>query len=236
MRPLGFEPRTPALSEQCSSQAELRPHQKKSPSSFIKVFKPTFSKLNMVKGMYHYIKQAWKKPDEETLRKRMIEWRAAPAFDRVEKPLRLDRARSVGYKDKKGFVVIRVRVIRGGHKRSRPNKARRSKRLHTNKNLKMSYKWIAENRVAKKYTNLEVLNSYLIGKDGINYFFEVICVDPSRPEIKSDSNMSWLYRPGNKKRSLRGLTSAGKKSRGLRSKSPSNKNRPSVRVGKARGK
>lgn len=186
--------------------------------------------------MYHYIKQAWKKPDEKALRERMIEWRKSPVFSRVDKPLRLDRARSIGYKDKKGFVVIRARLIRGGHKRPRPNKGRRSKRLHINKNLKMSYKWIAENRVQKQYPNLEVLNSYPIGKDGIHYFFEVVCVDPERPEIRNDSTINWVTKPGNKKRSLRGLTSAGKKSRGLRSKSPTNKNRPSVRVGKGRGK
>jgi large subunit ribosomal protein L15e len=148
----------------------------------------------------------------------------------------LDRARALGYKDKKGFIVIRVRVKRGGHKRPRPNKKRRSKRLHARKNLKMSYKWIAEQRVERKYKNLTVLNSYMIGKDGINYFFEVICVDASRPEIKNDKTINWVVKPVNKKRTMRGLTSAGKKSRGLRSKHPANKARPSVRAGKRRGK
>lgn len=179
--------------------------------------------------MYHYIRQAWKKPDAKTLRERMIAWRDSEAFVKVDKPLRLDRARSLGYKDKKGFVVIRARVQRGGHKRPRPNKGRRSKRLHTNKNLITNYRGIAEQRVAKKFTNLEVLNSYLIGKDGIHYFYEIICVDPHMPEIKSDPVMKWVTNKANTRRALRGLTSAGKKSRGLRSKSPSNKNRPSVR-------
>jgi len=190
----------------------------------------------MVKGLYHYLKQAWKKPDNVTLRQRMIEWRKSKVFTRVDKPLRLDRARALGYKDKKGFVIIRVRVKRGGHKRPRPNKGRRSKRLHTRKNLKMSYKWIAEQRVERKYKNLTVLNSYLIGKDGQHYFYEVICVDPSRPEIKNDKTINWVTKKENKKRALRGLTSAGKKSRGLRSKNPTNKSRPSVRAGGRKGK
>jgi len=190
----------------------------------------------MTKGMYHYIRKAWKKPDKKTLRERMIEWRKSGVFTKVEKPLRLDRARALGYKDKKGFVIIRIRIKRGGHKRPRPNKGRRSKRLHTRKVLKMSYKWIAEQRVAKKYKNLEVLNSYVIGRDGINYFYEVICVDPAKPEIKKDKKMNWITKGTNKKRALRGLTSAAKKSRGLRSKHPSNKARPSVRAGKRRGK
>ncbi len=173
----------------------------------------------MAKGMYYYIKQAWKKPDKATLRERMVEWRKSNVFTKVDKPLRLDRARALGYKDKKGFIVIRVRVKRGGHKRTRPNKGRRSKRLHTRKNLKMNYKGIAEARVQKKYKNLEVLNSYMIGKDGINYFYEVICVDPEKPEIKKDKTINWICKPKNKKRALRGRTSAGKKSRGLRKNS-----------------
>ena len=171
----------------------------------------------MAQGMYHYIKQAWKKPDKETLRKRMTEWRKGEVFTRVDKPLRLDKARALGYQDKKGIVIIRVRIKRGGHKRTRPNKGRRSKRMHTRKNLKMNYKWIAEARVQRKYKNLEVLNSYPIGKDGMNYFYEVILIDPQREEIKSDKKLNWL--PSNKKRALRGLTSSAKKSRGLRHRS-----------------
>ncbi len=188
------------------------------------------------RGMYYYIKQAWKKPDDKTLRERMIAWRASDVFTRVDKPLRLDRARALGYKDKTGYVVIRVRLNRGGHVRPRPNKGRRSKRMHTNKNLKMSYQWIAEQRVSKKFTNLEVLNSYPLGKDGKHYFFEVICVDPQRPEIKNDKTINWITKPQNQNRPERGITTAGKKSRGLENKSPTSKVRPSVRAGKGRGK
>ena len=190
----------------------------------------------MAKGMYYYIKQAWKKPDSKTLRERMIGWRKSNAVTKVDKPLRLDRARELGYKDKKGFVIARVRLKRGGHKKSRPNAGRRSKRMTTRKTLKMNYKWIAEQRAQRKYTNLEVLNSYNIGKDGIHYFFEVILVDPSKPEIKNDKTISWITKTQNKKRVLRGLTSAGKKSRGLRNKHPTSKTRPSVRAGGRRGK
>jgi large subunit ribosomal protein L15e len=183
-----------------------------------------------VKGMYYYIKQAWKKPDTKVLRERMIEWRQSPAFVQVDKPLRLDKARALGYKDKKGMVVVRVRVMRGGHKRPRPHKGRRSKRLHTRKNLKMNYQWIAEQRVGKKFTNLEVLNSYQIGKDGVHYFFEVIMVDPERPEIKNDPTLSWVGKGASRGRVFRGLTSAAKKSRGLRHKGKELKVRPSARA------
>ena len=188
------------------------------------------------KGMYHYVKQAWKKPEKKTLRERMIDWRKSNVFTKVDKPLRIDRARTLGYKAKKGFVVIRVRIKRGGHKRPRPNKGRRSKRLHARKNLKMNYKWISEQRVERKYKNLVVLNSYVIGRDGQHYFYEVICVDPQRPEIKNDKTINWICKSENQKRTMRGLTSAGKKSRGLRNKHPTSKVRPSVRAGKRRGK
>lgn len=190
----------------------------------------------MTKGMYYYVRQAWKKPDKSTLRERMIEWRKSPAQVKVENPLRIDRARALGYKAKKGFSIIRIRIKRGGHKRPRPNKGRRSKRLTVRKTLKMNYKWIAETRVQRKHTNLEVLNSYVLGRDGMNYFYEVICVDPERPEIKNNRTTKWVKNPANKKRVLRGKTSAARKSRGLRSKSPMNKSRPSVRAGKRRGK
>ncbi len=190
----------------------------------------------MTKGLSYYLRKAWKKPDKKILRERMIEWRKGNVLTKVDKPLRLDRAHSLGYKDKKGFVVIRARLKRGGHKRPRPNKGRRSKRLHARKTLKMNYKWIAEQRAERKFKNLVVLNSYLIGKDGVHYFYEVIMVDPNKPEIKKDKKLNWICKKQNQKRSMRGLTSAGKKSRGLRSKSPTIKSRPSVRAGKRRGK
>ncbi len=174
----------------------------------------------MVKGLYHYLRQAWKKPDKKTLRDRMVEWRKTDSIVKVDKPLRLDRARALGYRDKKGFVILRVRIKRGGHKRPRPNKGRRSKRLHTRKTLQMNYKGIAEQRADKKYKNLEVLNSYAIGKDGINYFYEVIMIDPNKPEINKDKKINWICKPKNQNRALRGLTSAGKKARGLRTKNP----------------
>lgn len=176
-----------------------------------------------MKGTAYYIRQAWKKPDAKILRERMIEWRKGNVLTAVDKPLRLDRARALGYKAKKGFVIIRVRIKRGGHKRPRPNKGRRSKRMHTRKNLVMNYKWIAEQRAQKKFTNLEVLNSYQIGKDGINYFYEVIMVDANAPEIKSDKKINWIAKSGNRKRALRGLTSAAKKARGLRNRNPQNR-------------
>src|SRR3990167_2729634 len=128
----------------------------------------------MTKGMYHYIKESWKSPDVKTLRERMIVWRAGESIVKVDKPLRLDRARALGYKAKVGFVVVRVRVNRGGKQRSRHKHGRKSRKQHVRKILKMNYQWISEIRATNHHPNLEVLNSYLIGKDGKHAFYEVI--------------------------------------------------------------
>ena len=186
-------------------------------------------------GIAKYLREAWKKPDVKTLRARMIEWRKSGLITRVEKPLRLDRARALGYKAKKGVTVVRVKLKRGGHKRSRPNKARRTKRLHIRKNLKMNYKEIAEQKVSRKFSNMEVLNSYQVGKDGMNYFFEVILVDRVAPEIKSDKQLGAFVKAP-KRRALRGVSSAGRKARGLRNSSvKAPKVRPSLRANRGRG-
>jgi len=194
----------------------------------------------MVKGLSHYLREAWKKTDRELLHSKMIKWRAGQAIEKVDRPLRLDRARSVGYKAKKGIVVVRVRVKRGGRKRVRVGVKGRKTRKQTNrKTLKMNYRQIAEIRAARKYKNLEVLNSYWIGKDGKHYYFEVILIDSERNEIKSDRTLKWIGNGKNNKRAERGLTSAGKKARGLKSKrgkSQDLKVRPSLRAWNRRGK
>lgn len=190
----------------------------------------------MAHGVYHYLAQAWKRPDNKVLKERMIEWRRSDAATVVEKPLRLDRARALGYKAKKGFVVIRIRVLRGGRKRERQGvKGRKSRKQHHRKILKMSYQWVAEIRAARKYPNLEVLNSYLLGKDGKHAFFEVIMVDPLRPEISHDPTMAWIGSPANRRRAERGVTSAARKSRGFRNRGHY-KVRPSVGAWDHKGK
>ena len=170
----------------------------------------------MAKGLNHYIKQAWKKPSKEILRPRMVEWRRSDAIVKVERPLRLDRARALGYRAKPGFIVVRVRLMRGGRRSPVKNHGRRSKRKTNLKILKMNYQGVAEQRVARRYNNMEVLNSYWIGQDGIYGFYEVILVDPCHPQIRSDQKINWVCDRANRGRAFRGLTSAGRKSRGLR--------------------
>lgn len=186
--------------------------------------------------MYHYMREAWRNPIREDVQERMIQWRAGNSIIKVDKPLRIDKARVLGYKAKKGFVVVRVRLGRGGRQRPRHKHGRKSRKQHVRKILKMNYKWVAEQRAEKKFANLEVLNSYYIGKDGKYYFFEVLMVDPYRPEIQNDDTINWICRPENKNRAARGLTSSARKSRGLRRKGPGLKVRPSQRAWGRKGK
>ncbi|MCS7114204.1 MAG: 50S ribosomal protein L15e [Nitrososphaerota archaeon] len=172
---------------------------------------------------YKYIAEAWKKPDEsyveELMRQRLVEWRKQPAIFRVEKPTRLDRARKLGYKAKQGFVIVRVRVRRGGLRKQRPRSGRRPKRMGVKKyKPAKSLRLIAEERAARKFPNLEVLNSYWVGEDGRFKWFEVIMVDKAHPAIKSDKDINWICQKQHCGRVFRGLTSAGKKVRGLRKK------------------
>ncbi|MBS3112724.1 50S ribosomal protein L15e [Candidatus Woesearchaeota archaeon] len=184
-------------------------------------------------SLYKYIRELWKQPKEnlgEINKQRLIKWRRQPSTVRIERPTRLDRARSLGYKAKPGILIIRQRVLRGGHSLSRVGKGRKSKHYKSRVDLEKSYQVVAEQRVARKYkANCEVLNSYWVGKDGKNYWFEVILLDKSHPVIKNDAYYSQIV--AQKGRAFRGLTSAARKSRGLRHTGKgTEKMRPSMRA------
>ncbi len=166
-------------------------------------------------------------------RQRLIDFRKEKgAIVVLEKPSNLPRAHSLGYKAKRGFVVARARVRKGHGTRHRPSKGRRPKRMGQNKITRnISIKWIAEQRAAKKFPNCEVLNSYWVGEDGKDKYFEVILVDTSAPEIIADNDVGWICEPQHRGRAERGLTSAARKSRGLRGRGKGfEKMRPSLRA------
>jgi large subunit ribosomal protein L15e len=193
-------------------------------------------------GAYRYIAQAWKRPGEsyvyQLLRERLPEWRRGESVVRVPKPLRLDRARALGYKAKQGIIVVRARIRKGGRRKERPNAGRRPKRMGVVKYTpKKSLQWLAEERAQRRYPNLEVLNSYWVGKDGKYEYFEVIMVDPHHPSVRNDKELCWIAGKAHRGRVFRGLTSAGKRSRGLRNKGKgAEKVRPSIRAHQRKGK
>ncbi len=181
--------------------------------------------------MYKYIKKTWRSPEYKEIQKeRLISWRKQPVTLKIDRPTRLDRARSLGYKAKQGYVLVRTKIGKGTSKRETPSGGR--KPLHAGRTKHtpgMSLQRIAEGRVNKKFPNLEVLNSYYVADDGKSKWFEVILIDPNHPVIKNDPKMKWIGRQ--KRRVYRGLTSAGKKGRMMRGKGKGfeRKNKPRMR-------
>ncbi len=196
----------------------------------------------MAKSMYAYVRDAWKVPAKSGVRallwERMQVWRREGSVVRVLRPTRIDRARSLGYKAKQGIVVVRVKVRRGGRRASRYVRARRTARMGINKRtMGKSIQRIAEERASRKYPNMEALNSYWVGEDGKQKWYEVILVDPHHPSVINDSNLNWISQTGHRGRAERGKTSAGMKGRGMGKRGiGTEKCRPSVRSNANRAK
>jgi len=195
-----------------------------------------------MKSFYKYIGEAWKRPRESYVGKlrleRLQKWRREKTVTRIERPTRLDRARSLGYKAKQGIIVVRVRVRRGGRRKSRYVRGRRTKRMGMHKITPgKSIQRIAEERASRKYPNMEVLNSYWVGEDGKHKWYEVILVDPHHPSIISDKNLNGICDPVHRGRAERGKTSAGRRGRGLHKRGKgTEKIRPSISANRGRGK
>jgi len=146
--------------------------------------------------LYRYISKNWEenlKARSKIIKDKAYTWRREPAIFRIDKPSRLDRARKLGFKAKQGFIMLRVRVGRGGMRKSRPKAGRRPKHLGVVRiKAAVSMQQVAAGRVSKKFPNMRVMGSYLVYRDGKNQWFEIILVDPDHPSIKADSDLSWL--------------------------------------------
>jgi len=145
-------------------------------------------------GAYKHLSKSWRKRKggelNNYLRQVAIEWRRDHTIKRIQFPTRPDRARSLGYRRKQGFVLARVRVRKGGARKSRPTSGRRPKALGVSKFTRgKSLKQIGEERVAKRFPNLSILNSYYVWEDGSSRWFEVVMVDPNHPAIKKDETI-----------------------------------------------
>ncbi len=182
-------------------------------------------------GISKYIKATFQqeyKERSDILRNRIAKWRKENSVVRVDKPTNVARARELGYKDKEGVIVARVRVRKGMRKRQKPMGGRKPSKNARFFAYRKSYQSVAEERANRKFSNAEVLNSYYVGEDGNYVFYEVILLDRSSASIINDKEYQKIIKQ--KGRAFRGLTSAGRKHRGLLHKGfGTNKNRPSVR-------
>merc|ERR1712046_402831 len=169
-------------------------------------------------GAYKYLRELWNRKQSDVMRYlqrvRAWEYRQLPTIYRATRPTRPDKARRVGYKAKQGYCIYRVRIRRGGRKRP-----------------------VHKGQVYGKPRNAGInhlkarrsLRS--VAEDATFKYFEIVMVDPSHKVIRNDPRINWICAPVMKHRELRGVTSAGRQNRGLRSKGHgSNKRRPSMRA------
>jgi large subunit ribosomal protein L15e len=196
----------------------------------------------MARSAYSYIRDAWKNPGDGKLAElqwqRQQEWRKQGAVERIERPTRLDKARSQGYKAKQGIVVARVSVRKGSARKRRHKAGRRSKRQGVTRiTRRKDIQRVAEERAARVFPNLRVLNSYSVGQDGRQKWHEVILVDPEHAAIQNDDDLNWICEDHQADRVFRGLTGAGRRNRGLSKKGKgAEKTRPSLRSQGGKGK
>ncbi len=192
----------------------------------------TFSKL--FKNIVNKVKKKTKDGDydyKKIYSEKLIALRKKRAsVVKLDKPTNVVRARELGYKAKEGVFVAMAKVRKGTGGFSRVNKGRKPKRTgYLKLTRKISIQRIAEQRVARKFPNCEVLNSYWVGEDGKDKYYEVIVVERNHPVILADKKYSDIVLQTN--RVFRGLTSAGKKGRCLDKKgNGTEKNRPSIRA------
>ena len=143
--------------------------------------------------MQSYISATWTKmwkSNNDELKSKSISWRREPVLNKIPRPSRLDRARRLGYKAKQGIIVVRARVGRGGMRKQRAVSGRRPKHIgvvHIKQGTSM--RKVAEQRVSKKFPNMEVLGSYYLHKDGRHLWYEIILSDPAHPRIYKDKEM-----------------------------------------------
>ncbi|MEK6941141.1 MAG: 50S ribosomal protein L15e [Nanoarchaeota archaeon] len=186
-------------------------------------------------GYQKYVQALYKKPKVGLgglWKERLIQLRREQTVNRIEHPTRIDKARQYGYKAKKGFSIVRVKVNRGGKLRPRFMSGRKPVNYRRKFVLKKNHQIIAEEKAARKCRNCEVLGSYWVSKDGLYIWYEIVLAD--REKVSTYKGYEWVGRTVGK--AHRGITSAGRKYRGLRHKGKgTEKIRPSLRANKGRG-
>merc|ERR1719260_50544 len=87
--------------------------------------------------------------------------------------------------------------------------------LSSNRSQRGTFSPSPRNVFGRRLKGLRILNSYWVGQDSTYKYFEVIMVDVHHAAITRDPKINWMCNPVQKHRELRGLTAAGKSSRGL---------------------
>jgi large subunit ribosomal protein L15e len=166
------------------------------------------------------------KTRSDVYKARIIKWNTEPTITKVEHPTNIARARELGYKAKEGVIIVRVSTKGGSRKRKHAAGGRKNSKSGRYFTRSKSSQVIAEERAARKYMNFEVLNSYFVGSAGSKKFYEIILLDRNHNSIKADGEFGRIV--SQNRRAFRGMTSAGRKHRGMsRKRFGSHKIRPS---------
>ena len=132
-------------------------------------------------GMYKYVRKSFAlsmKKRSDAFKARVRKWRGGKTVDRAENPSNPLRARELGYKATKDFVVAIVRISRGKRRRRQADLGRKPAKNRKFVEPGRELKWFAEQKASRRFSNLEVINSYLAGVDGQYKYFEVILHNP----------------------------------------------------------
>ncbi len=128
-------------------------------------------------GAYKYIQESFAKSYKERMpvyRERLIKWRKQSPLIRVENPTNPARARELGYKAKKGYIIVRVRLVKGMRARPKHDQGRKPGRTRKHIQPGQSWKHLSEAKAQRDHRNMEVVGSYFVGQDGDKKWFEVI--------------------------------------------------------------
>lgn len=163
---------------------------------------------SMARSFYRHLAQLWKKPKEslgENLKTREIKWRQEKTVERVEKSTRPDRAHALGYKAKLGYILARVKIGKGGRRRTyygrRGRKPSKMGLVHFSHGK--SLQRIAEEKAQRRFSNMNIIGSYEVGEDGKQKWFEVILVDMQHANILKNPKLRWAAHPSNENKYLR---------------------------------
>merc|ERR1712142_1209171 len=173
-------------------------------------------------GAYKYMQEIYRKKQSDVLRFllriRAWQYRHLNKIHRAPRPTRPEKARRLGYKAKQGYVIYRIRIRRGGRKRPVAKGCTYGKPVTHGVNhlkSKRNHQAMAEAKCGRALSSLALLNSYWIAQDATYKYYECIMVDRHHKAIRRDPSINWIVSFKHKHRECRGLTSAGKKGRGL---------------------
>ncbi len=132
-------------------------------------------------GMYKYVRKSFAasmKKRSDAFKERVRKWRGGRTIVRADSPSNPVRAHELGYKATKDFVVARVRISHGKRRRRQADLGRKPAKNRKFVEPGRELKWFAEQKASRRFSNLDVVNSYLAGSDGQYKYFEVILHNP----------------------------------------------------------